>query len=142
MRGAPRSTASSDELGGARCRAGDADRIGVAERLGRQPVLAVPAVQIAAQHAEGERVGAGQGVEERFLLDRVALQRAHVAAGDLEQAVSWKRTRQTPSRPSGIRHRWPQAKQRRRPSSRVSTSALAAGTVRLARAPRRESERP
>jgi hypothetical protein len=44
-------------------------------------------VEIAAQHAEGERVGAGQDVEIRLLLHRIALQGGDVAAGDPEGAL-------------------------------------------------------
>jgi len=64
---------------------GDVVRVGagalVPQRLGGEPVLAVAAMEVAAQHAEGERVGAGEDVEERLLLDRVALERGDVAAG-------------------------------------------------------------
>src|SRR5205807_1154792 len=53
----------------------------------REPVLAVAAVKIAPQHAEGERVGAREGVEERLLLGRVALQRRDVSDRDVQRAV-------------------------------------------------------
>src|SRR2546421_9641328 len=56
----------------------------VSQRLAREPVLAVAAVEVASQHAEGERVGAGEGVEERLLLGRIALQRGDVARGDIQ----------------------------------------------------------
>ena len=42
---------------------------------------------IAAEHAEGEGVGAGEDVEERFFLDGVAGEDADVAEGDEEGAV-------------------------------------------------------
>src|SRR5439155_570517 len=62
-------------------------RRGIAQRLRGQPVLAVAAVKVAAEHAEGEAVLAGQDVEERFLLDRVRLERRHVAGGDHQRAA-------------------------------------------------------
>ena len=61
-----------DELPSASSSLRRRDGVGVAEHLARHPVLAVAAVEIAAEHAEGQRVGAGQDVEERLLLDRVA----------------------------------------------------------------------
>ena len=42
---------------------------------------------IAAEHAEGEGVAAGEDVEEGLLFDRVAGERADVAVGDEERAV-------------------------------------------------------
>ena len=62
----------SHRLGGRRGRL-------VPERLRGDPVLAVAAVIVAAEHAEGQRPGARQRVEERLLLDRVELQAGHVA---------------------------------------------------------------
>src|SRR3970282_959830 len=47
--------------------------------LRRDPVLAVGAVKIAAKHAEGQRIGTRQHMEEGLLLDRVALQGADIA---------------------------------------------------------------
>ena len=63
------------------------DGVGVAEHLAGDPILAVAAVEIATEHAERQRVGAGQDVEERLLLDRVAGEGADVAVGDEERAV-------------------------------------------------------
>ena len=51
----------------------------IAQRLRRDPVLAVRAVQIAAEHAEAVRERAGVRVEERLLLDRIALHAADVS---------------------------------------------------------------
>ena len=51
----------------------------IAQRLRRHPVLAVSAVQIATQHAEAVRQRAGMRVEERLLLDGIALHAADVA---------------------------------------------------------------
>ncbi len=48
----------------------------------------IGAVKIATEHAETERVGAGVGVEERLLLDRIALERADVAVRHVELATS------------------------------------------------------
>src|SRR5689334_24810026 len=58
-------------------RSGDGRRI--AQRLRRHPVLAVPAMQIAAEHAEAIRERTGIGMEERLLLDRIALHAADIA---------------------------------------------------------------
>jgi hypothetical protein len=44
-------------------------------------------MEVAAQHAEGERVGAGQRVEEGLLLHRIALQCGDVASGDQQPAT-------------------------------------------------------
>src|SRR6266699_1456609 len=49
---------------------------------------AIAAVQVTTEHAEGERVGAGKGVKERLLLDRVALQGSHVSPGNHERAAA------------------------------------------------------
>src|SRR5262249_57772128 len=46
---------------------------------------AVPAVEVAAEHAERQRARPRKGVEERLLLDGVHVQGAHVAEGDLER---------------------------------------------------------
>ena len=45
-------------------------------------------MQVTTEHAEREGVGAGKRVEEGLLLDRVALQRPHVAARDHEGAAA------------------------------------------------------
>ena len=60
----------------------------IAQGLRGDPVLAVSAMQVAAQHAEAERAGAGQRVKERLLLDGIELQRAYVAIGDVELACA------------------------------------------------------
>ena len=51
----------------------------IAQRLAGDPVLAIGAVKIAPHHPEGQRVGAGIHMEERLLLDRVALHARDVA---------------------------------------------------------------
>ena len=59
--------------------AGRRDGLRIAQRLRCHPVLAVAAVQVAAEHAEAVGERAGIGVEERLLLDRIALHAADVA---------------------------------------------------------------
>jgi len=59
----------------------------IAQHLARHPILAISAVEIAAQHAEGESVSAGHAVEEGFFLDRIARQHADIAEGDFQNAV-------------------------------------------------------
>ena len=51
----------------------------IAQRLRGDPVLAVAAVQIAAEHAEAVGERARMRVEERLLLDRIALHAADVS---------------------------------------------------------------
>ena len=58
---------------------GRSNRIGIANRLRCDPILAIAAVEIAAQHSEAHRKRAGQRMEERLLLDRIQLQRANIA---------------------------------------------------------------
>ena len=71
----------------ARLRAAARLRLRIAERLRGHPVLAVAAVEIAAEHAEAVGECAGIGVEERLLLDGVALHAADVSPGHVEGAV-------------------------------------------------------
>jgi hypothetical protein len=59
----------------------------VPERLRRHPVLAIAAVEVAPQHPERQRVGAGEHVKERLFLDRVALDAGGVAVGYPEPAA-------------------------------------------------------
>src|SRR4029079_2077887 len=61
------------------------DGVRIAQRLRRDPVLAIRAVQIAAEHPEAERERAGMRVEERFLLDWIALHAADVPPGDVQR---------------------------------------------------------
>ena len=67
--------------------AGRRDRLGVADRLRRDPVLAVGAVQVAPEHSERQGVGPRKGVEERLFLDRIDLQRADVAPRHAQHPV-------------------------------------------------------
>ena len=64
------------------------DGAGIAQSLRRNPVLAVGAVQIAAQHAEavGERTGIR--VKKWLLLDRVALGSGGVSPGNVKRAAA------------------------------------------------------
>ena len=86
MTRAPRRSASrTSRSGDARERRRDGGRI--AQRLRRDPVLAVAAVQIAAEHAEAVGERAGIRVEERLLLDRIALHAADVAPRHAQPAA-------------------------------------------------------
>ena len=62
-------------------------RLRVAQRLRRHPVLAVAAVQVAAEHPEAEGQGTRNGVKERFLLDRIALHAADITPRRVELSV-------------------------------------------------------
>src|SRR2546423_11781050 len=60
-------------------------------RVGSYPDIsreAVRTVQVTTEHAERKRIGAGKGVEERFLLDRVALEGADVATWHHQRATA------------------------------------------------------
>src|SRR5439155_761711 len=59
----------------------------ITDALGGEPVLTVAAVVVAAQHAEGERLAPGHGVEEGLLLDGIDLQGPHVTMGNIEDAA-------------------------------------------------------
>src|SRR5438034_193015 len=63
------------------------DRGRIAKRLRRHPVLAICAVEIAAEHPEAVRERARVRVEERLLLDRIALHAADVAPRHLQPAA-------------------------------------------------------
>ena len=54
-------------------------RVRIAQRLRRHPVLAIAAMQIAAEHAEAVRQRARMHVKERLLLDRIALHAAGIS---------------------------------------------------------------
>ena len=62
-------------------------RIRIAQRLRSHPVLAISAVQIAAQHSETVGQCARVGMEERLLLDGIALHSAHISPGHVERAA-------------------------------------------------------
>src|SRR5262249_34410117 len=62
------------------------DRILITQCLRCDPILTITAMQVATHHAEGEGVAAGVDVEERLLLDGVALQTGDVAERHLEPA--------------------------------------------------------
>jgi len=57
-------------------------RTRIAQGLRADPVLAVAAMQVAAQHAEAQSARPGQRMVERLFLDRIAMQRVDVSVGD------------------------------------------------------------
>src|SRR5207253_10910345 len=59
----------------------------VAQRLRREPVLTIPAVEVTTQHAECERVASGQAMEEGLFLGGIALQCGDVARRRVERSV-------------------------------------------------------
>ena len=63
------------------------NRFRIAQHLAGHPVLAIAAVIIAAEHAKGERIGAGQDMKERLLLDRIARQRPDISVRHEQRAV-------------------------------------------------------
>ena len=67
---------------------GRRDSIGVSQSLRGNPVLAIGAVQIAAEHSEAVGECAGVGVKERLLLDGIALGTGGVSPRDKECATS------------------------------------------------------
>src|SRR4030095_12045814 len=62
-------------------------RMRITKRLRGHPVLAVAAVQIAAEHAEAVGECARVHVKERLFLDGVALHAADVAPGHLQRSA-------------------------------------------------------
>jgi hypothetical protein len=64
------------------------DRVGIAQGLRRHPVLAVSAMQVAAEHAEAVGESAGVSMEERLLFDGIALHSGGVSPGDVEFATA------------------------------------------------------
>ena len=62
--------------------------IGIAQRLRRDPVLTVAAVQIAAQHSEAVGERAGMRVEERLLFDGIALHPCGISPGNVKRAAA------------------------------------------------------
>ena len=67
---------------------GGRDGIRIAQGLRGDPVLAVGAMEIAAQHAEAVGQRAGIGVEERFLFDGIALHAGGVSPGNIQCAAA------------------------------------------------------
>src|SRR5205823_8165950 len=57
------------------------------QRLRREPVLAVSAVQVATQHPESQSVRTRQRMKERLLLGRIALQSRHVISRHAQVTV-------------------------------------------------------
>src|ERR1035441_5726645 len=64
------------------------DSLRIANGLRRHPVLAIGAVQVAAEHAETQGGGARAHVVEGLLLDGVALHRLHISPGHIQLAVA------------------------------------------------------
>ncbi len=64
------------------------DSVGIAERLRCHPVLAIGAVEIAAEHSEAEGERTGVRVEERLLLHRVALHAPDITPRNLQTSVA------------------------------------------------------
>src|SRR5258708_3678072 len=60
------------------------DRLRVAQGLRGNPVLAIGAVQVTAQHAKAVSQGSRVSVEKRLLLDRIALHSAHISPGHVQ----------------------------------------------------------
>src|SRR5437879_5462491 len=58
---------------------GRSNGIRVPQRLRRDPVLTVSAMEVAAEHSEAHRQRAGQCMEEGLLLDGIELQRTDVS---------------------------------------------------------------
>ena len=52
--------------------------------MGSDPILAIGAVVVTAEHAEAHSQSARESVKERFLFDGITLQGAHIALGDIE----------------------------------------------------------
>src|SRR5260221_3713695 len=73
-------------LGGKEFRRGESSRI--ADCLRGDPVLAVPAVVVAAQHTEAHRPAAGQRMEEWLFLDGIELESADIPPGDVELSIA------------------------------------------------------
>src|SRR5262245_47783878 len=62
--------------------------LGIANRLRSHPVLAIRAVQIAAQHSEAVGERSAMRMEERLLLNWITLHTAHVAPGDVQNTAA------------------------------------------------------
>src|ERR1051326_3541832 len=75
------------------------NRVRVAERLRGDPILAVRAVVIAAQHSETHRQASGQCMKERFLLDRIKLEGAEISMRDQQFAPAVKSNATNPVLP-------------------------------------------
>ena len=67
---------------------GGRNRMRIAQGLRGHPVLAVGAVQIAPEHAEAVGERSGIGMEERLLLDGIALHARGVSPGNVELAAA------------------------------------------------------
>ena len=59
-------------------------RANIAQRLGRNPVLAVSAVEVAAEHAEAQGATSRKSVEEGLLFDGIAVHRVDVTVWSVQ----------------------------------------------------------
>src|SRR5262245_102846 len=66
------------------------DCIGVAQRLGGHPILAIRAMKVATEHSKAHGQRSRQSMEKRFLLDGIQLKGADVAMRHEELSVSIK----------------------------------------------------
>src|SRR5262245_26516940 len=64
------------------------DGIGIAQRLRGDPVLAIPAVEVATAQSKGHCQRARQRMEEGFLFDRIQLQGGDVAVRHQELSTA------------------------------------------------------
>ncbi len=96
------------------------DGIGIAQGLRRHPVLAVSAMQVAAEHAEAVGESAWISVEERLFFDGIALHAGGVSPGDVEFAAAIEADFADSWLAFGNGQQWPQEKQRTRLLPRFS----------------------
>src|SRR5262249_21660889 len=64
------------------------DCIGIAKRLGGDPILAIRAMKVATEHSKAHGQRSRQCMEKRFLLDWIELKSAHVTMRHQELSVS------------------------------------------------------
>ena len=62
-------------------------RVRIAQRLRCDPILAIGAVEIAAEHSEAVREGSGMSVKKGLLFDGIALHSGDVSPGHVERAT-------------------------------------------------------
>src|SRR6266850_980239 len=67
---------------------GRSNRIGIAYRLRCDPILAIRAMEVAAEHTEAHRQRSRQRMEERLLLDRVELERAYISVWNQQPSTA------------------------------------------------------
>src|SRR5207302_10545251 len=64
--------------------------IRITQHLRCQPIHAIGAMEIAAEHAEAHGERAGERMEERFLLDRIELESAYISMRNQQSAAAIK----------------------------------------------------